>query len=95
MPPALAPLGFIAVPIEQRIVTRAAGQDMHMDMRHCLPGKVSVSLREADSSRLWHMAGMHDLGDHRASIANGIWRHIRTPFNFRNRRGNVRLSGAA
>jgi uncharacterized protein (DUF2237 family) len=38
---------------------------MHMGMRHCLPGKLTVRLREADSSRLRHIAaGTHDLGDH-------------------------------
>jgi hypothetical protein len=32
-----------------------------MGMRHCLPGKLAVSLREADSSRLRHIAaGTHD-----------------------------------
>ena len=36
-----------------------------MGMRHCLPGKLAISLREADSSRLRHIAaGTHDLGDH-------------------------------
>jgi len=47
-----------------------------MGMRHCLPGKLSVSLREADSSRLRHIAaGTHDLGDHsRASISlRAVW----------------------
>jgi hypothetical protein len=38
---------------------------MYMGMRHCLPGKLTVRLREADSSRLRHIAaGTHDLGDH-------------------------------
>jgi hypothetical protein len=40
-----------------------------MGMRHCLPGKLAVSLREADSSRLRHIAaGTHDLGNHPLNV---------------------------